>query len=280
MRKVGFVGVGTIAEALIMGMSADGDHRADFLLSPRNSETSARLTRRFSFASVARDNQAVVDGSDIVFIALRPQVAEEVIKELRFRGTQQIVSLVAGLNIQHLSHLVAPASDIHRLIPLPANANRRGAITLYPPSKQLAELLTGIGRLVQVDDEQELDVMGASTSLMGAYFGLMNSITGWLTEHAVDPVNARDFVAAVFHGLATSALEQSNLSFEKLIVDHSTAGGLNEQAYRELVAAGWTERIHEVLTLIHERILGRATLETKLPVNCRPTSTADSSAAN
>jgi len=276
MRKVGFVGVGTIVEALIMGASADGEHRADFLLSPRNRETSARLAHRFSFALVARDNQAVVDGSDIVFIALRPQIAEEVIKELRFRRHQQIVSLVAGLSIERLSHLVSPAKEIYRLIPLPANANRRGAITLYPPSEHLAELLTGIGRLVQVDDERELDMLWASTSLMGAYFGLMNSITGWLTEQGVDPANARGFVAAVFHGLAASALERSNESFEKLVVDHSTAGGLNEQAYRELVAAGWTERIHDVLTLIHERILGRATLETKLPINCRSTSVTDS----
>jgi pyrroline-5-carboxylate reductase len=269
MRKVGFVGVGTIAEALIIGMSADGEHRADFLLSPRNRETSARLAHRFPLASVAPDNQAVVDASDIVFIAVRPQIAEEVIKQLRFRGPQQIVSLVAGFDIKRLSHLVAPAEEIYRVIPLPANAKRRGAITLYPPSEQLAELLTGIGQLVQVDDEQQLDVVWASTSLMGAYFGFMDSIAAWLSEHGVDPVNARGYAAAVFHGLAVSALEQSSEGFGKLIADYSTPGGLNEQAYRELVAAGWTERIHEVLTLIHERILGRATLDTKLPIAYR-----------
>src|SRR5215469_2727943 len=267
MRKVGFVGVGTIAEALIMGMSADGEQRADFLLSPRNRETSARLAHRFSFALVARDNQAVVDDSDIVFIALTPQVAEEVIKELRFRRHQQIVSLVAGLSIERLSHLVSPAKEIYRLIPLPANANRRGAITLYPPSEHLAELLTGIGRLVQVDDERELDVLWASTSLMGAYFGLMDAVARWLTERGVEEADARNYVAAIFHGLAVSALERPGESFRELIADHSTKGGLNEQAHRELVTAGWTERIQEVLTLVHERILGCATLDTKLPVN-------------
>lgn len=267
MRKSGFIGVGTIAEALITGLSADGEHRSDLLLSPRNSETSTRIAHRLPFASVAADNQAVVDGSDIVFLALRPQVAEDVIRQLHFRADQQVVSLVAGFSVERLSQLVAPARKIYRLIPLPANANRRGAITLYPPSPEIAELLAGIGVLVQVHDESELEVVWASTSLMGAYFGLMNSIAEWLTDRGVAPDNARHFVAAVFHGLAVSALEQPGRSFQQLVLDHSTPGGLNEQAYRELVAAGWTGRIQEVLTLIHDRVLGRVTLEIKLPIN-------------
>jgi len=267
MQKLGFLGVGTIAEALIMGMSAEGEHRADFLLSPRNRETSSRLERRFAFVSVAEDNQAVIDGSEIVFVALRPQVAEEVLRELRFHKSQKIVSLIASFDSARLSRLVAPASEIYRLIPLPSNAERRGAITLYPPSDQIAKLLTGIGQLVQVDDERQLDVLWTSTALMGAYFGFMDAVARWLTERGVDPVDARSYVGAIFHGLAVSALSHPDESFRDLITEHSTSGGLNEQAYRELAAAGWTERIQEVLTLIHERILGRATLETKLPVN-------------
>jgi len=267
MQKLGFVGVGTIAEALIMGMSAEGEHRADFLLSPRNRETSSRLARRFPFASVAENNQAVVDASEIVFLALRPQVAEEALKELRFHKSQKIVSLIASFDVARLSRLVAPASEIYRLIPLPANADRRGAITLYPPSEQIARLLAGIGQLLQIDDERELDVLWTSTSLMGAYFGLMDTVARWLTERGVKPDDARSYVGAIFHGLAVSAMEHPAQSFPQLITEHSTPGGLNEQAYRELVAAGWTERIQEVLTLIHERILGHATLETKLPVN-------------
>lgn len=280
MRNIGFIGVGTIAEALITGLSADGEHRANILLSPRNNETASRIVHRLSFASVAPDNQAVMDGSEIVFLALRPQVAEGVIRQLKFRADQQVVSLVAGYSVERLSQLIAPASKIYRLIPLPANANRQGAITLYPPSPDIAELLMGIGCLVQLQDERELEVVWASTALMGAYFGLMNSVAEWLTDRGVDPANARNFIAAVFHGLAVSALKQPAKSLEQLVMDHSTPGGLNEQAYRELLAAGWTDRIQEVLTLIHDRVLGRATLETKLSINCGPAPASETIAMN
>jgi pyrroline-5-carboxylate reductase len=95
----------------------------------------------------------------------------------------------------------------------------------------------------------------------------MDAVARWLTERGVEPADARSYVGAIFHGLAVSAQAHPAEGFRDLITEHSTAGGLNEQAYRELVAAGWTERIQEVLTLIHERVLGRATLETKLPIN-------------
>src|SRR5215475_11388411 len=96
--RLGFVGVGTIAEALITGMCAGGEQRATFLLSPRNADTAKRLAERYSFAAVARDNQAVIDGSDIVFLAVRPQVAAEVLGGLKFRPDQRVVSLIAAFD--------------------------------------------------------------------------------------------------------------------------------------------------------------------------------------
>src|SRR6185437_1909461 len=93
LPRLGFVGVGTIAEALITGMCAGGEQRATFLLSPRNTAIANRLAGRYPFVKVAADNQAVVDGSDSVFLAVRPQVAADVLGILKFRREQKIVSL-------------------------------------------------------------------------------------------------------------------------------------------------------------------------------------------
>src|SRR3954451_13658991 len=75
LPRLGFVGVGAIAEALIAGLCAGGEQRGTFLLSPRNAQLSKGLAERFAFVKVAADNQAVVDGSDIVFLAVTPQIA-------------------------------------------------------------------------------------------------------------------------------------------------------------------------------------------------------------
>ena len=71
LPKVGFIGVGTIAEALITGMCAEGEQRARFLLSPRNAAIAKHLAERFSFVKVAASNQAVVDGTNLADVVAR-----------------------------------------------------------------------------------------------------------------------------------------------------------------------------------------------------------------
>ena len=267
LPRVGFIGVGTIAEALITGMCAAGEQRATFLLSPRNADIAKRVAERFSFVEVARDNQAVIDGSDIIFLAVRPQVAADVLGTLKFRREQRIVSLIATFGVARLRTLVAPATTIARATPLPAVARRLGPLTLYPAVPEIAKLLEGLGQLFQLQNESDLDAYWAVTGLMGSYLGLLDEIAGWLARQNLEETQVFPFVAAMFGALAVTAAERAGDGFDRLVVEHSTPGGLNEQAYRELQAAGWTRLISQTLDLLHARILGRATLADRLPTS-------------
>jgi pyrroline-5-carboxylate reductase len=267
LPRVGFIGVGTIAAALITGMCADGEPRATFLLSPRNADRAKRLAERFSAVEVAGDNQAVIDASDIIFLAVRPQVATDVLGALKFRPDQRIVSLIATFDVARLRTLVAPASTVARATPVPAVARRLGPLTLYPPVPEIARLLQGLGQLVQLQNESDLDAFLAVTGLMSSYFGCLDEIAGWLARQSLEETQVRSYVGALFEALAVTAAERSRDGFDPLVVEHSTPGGLNEQAYRELQAAGWTRLISQTLDLLHARILGRATLADRLPTS-------------
>lgn len=264
LPRLGFIGVGTIAEALITGMCAGGEQRGTFLLSPRNADIAKRLAERFSSVEVARDNQSVIDASDIIFLAIRPQVAADVLGALKFRQDQCIVSLIATFDVARLRTLVAPAGTITRAAPLPGVARRLGPLTLYPPVPKVAALLEGLGQLIELQNEADLEAFWAVTGLMGGYFGMLDEIAGWLTRQKLEEAQIRPFVSAMFEALAVTAAERSSEGFDRLVVEHSTPGGLNEQAYRELQAAGWTALISQALDLIHARILGRATLADRL----------------
>ena len=270
LPKVGILGVGTIAEALITGLCAFGDQRAETLLSPRNEIISGRLALRYSNVKVASDNQAVVDGADVVILSLRPQVTEDVLKGLHFRPEQQIVSAVATFTVNQLRTLVAPATHISRVVPLPPVAERQGPLTLYTQSAEVARLFDGLGRLIRLDDEAHLDLISASTSLMGTYFGMTGAVNGWLIERGFKPETSRAFVSELFLHLALAAKKRSEESFTRLIADYSTPGGLNEQAWRELRAGGWADQMQSALDLILDRIHGRATLDTQLLPSCKP----------
>jgi pyrroline-5-carboxylate reductase len=265
LPRLGFIGVGTIAEAVITGMCAGGEQRATFLLSPRNADTAERLAGRYSFVNVAQDNQAVIDASDIIFLAVRPQVAADVLGALKFRADQRIVSLIAAFDVARLRALVAPVTVIARATPMPAVARRLGPLTLYPPVPEIARLLEGLGQLVQLENESDLDALWAVTGLMGSYFGWLNAIAGWLSRQNLADEQIRPYLAAMFAALGVTAAERAGEGFDRLIAEHSTPGGLNEQAYRELKAAGWTSLIAQALDLVHARVLGRATLADGLP---------------
>jgi pyrroline-5-carboxylate reductase len=267
LPKVGFVGVGTIVEALITGMCALGEQRAQFLLSPRNAVIANRLAERFPFVAVAADNQAVLDGSDIIFLGVTPQVAVDVLTALKFRPDHLVVSLISTFDVARLRSFVTPAKTIARATPLPAVARRMGALLLYPPVAEVATLLEGLGQLVQLESEAHLDAFWTATCLMSSYFGLLDEVASWLRRQDLEDAAVRPVVAAMFHSLAATAQARGMDGFDKLIAEHSTPGGLNEQAYRELKAAGWTALISQTLDLIHARIGGRATFADRLPVN-------------
>jgi pyrroline-5-carboxylate reductase len=271
LPRLGFIGVGTIAEALITGMCTVGEQRGTFLLSPRNPVIAKRLAQRFSSVAVAESNQTVIDGSDIVFLAVRPQVATDVLSALKFRQDQRIVSLIATFDLARLRALVAPAETIARAAPLPTVARHLGPLTLYPPVVEIAGLLEGLGQLVQLQNEPDLDAFWATTGLMSSYFGFLDEIADWLARQHLEEAQVRPFVASMFEALAVTAAQRAEEGFDRLAADHSTSGGLNEQAYRELKAAGWTDLISRALDLIQARIRGRATLADRLPPSRRST---------
>ena len=138
--KLGFIGTGALTSAIVTGLKSVPDNDAALILSPRNEEISAGLAERFPGVQVAADNQAVVDGCDTVVLAVRPQVAHEVISALRFRPGQHVVSLIATLSREEIAALTAPAERVIKALPMPMVADRRGATIIHPPDPAVAAL--------------------------------------------------------------------------------------------------------------------------------------------
>jgi pyrroline-5-carboxylate reductase len=143
-------------------------------------------------------------------------------------------------------------------------AERLGPLVMHPPASDIAALFEGLGVLVQVEREADMDAFLAVTALMSSYFGLLDRTALWLGDHVADKASVEPYVGALFHALGVTAEARASRGFEPLIAEHSTAQGLNEQAFRELQAAGWTRLIAATLDLIHARIQRRATFADRL----------------
>jgi pyrroline-5-carboxylate reductase len=106
--RLGFLGTGAITSAMVTGLSATKGEYA-MLLSPRNAVVAADLARRFPSVAMASSNQVVVDACETVVIAVRSQIVEGVLKELRFSADRDVVGVVSGFPVARLAGLVAPA---------------------------------------------------------------------------------------------------------------------------------------------------------------------------
>src|SRR6202789_2297945 len=167
--RLGFLGTGAITSAMVTGLSATrGEYST--LLSPRNAVVAADLARRFPSVAIASSNQAVVDACETVVIAVRPQVAEEVLKELRFSADQNVISVVSGFPVARLAGLVAPAAKITRAVPLPSAARRGSPTAIYPRDGLTVELFGLLGEAFAVDTEREFDALCTVTATMATYF--------------------------------------------------------------------------------------------------------------
>src|SRR5262249_14739752 len=150
--KLGFVGCGTIAAAMVTGLRGAGRSDA-ILLSPRNAEIAAALAEKFPGVRIAKDNQVVLDASDLVVLAVRPPILEGVLSGLRSRPDHQVLSLVATVTLDYLKSKTAPAAKVVRAVPLPSVAQRRGPTAIFPPDADIAALFDALGTAIPLKEE-------------------------------------------------------------------------------------------------------------------------------
>ena len=250
--RVGIVGVGAIAvnlvDAILTGPRA-GD--VEVVVSPRSRARSDDLASRYDRVRIAADNQAVVDASDIVVLSVLPGQMGGVCSALTFREDQVIASLAAGWPPSHLREVMAPATRVAQLIPMPMIALHVGPIVMSPSYPELVELLEGCGHLVVPDREQDIIVLSCASATMSSFFAFQNTVVEWAASVGFPASLAHEYVSALFAGLAA---ESETVSVEHLAAlpgERETPGGLNEQVRRALTDVGTFDELTRTMAAMH-----------------------------
>lgn len=250
MLRLGFVGTGTIVAAIIDGLEEVRGKDCSILVSPRSEEISQALAARYPNVKRAASNAAVVEGSDVVFLGMRPNQLDEVVAGLPFRAGQTIVSLLAGIACASIGERVVPATRILRCIPLPTIRLLKGPVALYPPDPQVEALLSGLGELIVVDKESDLFAMSNASAMMSSHYETQNAVIAWMRSRGMPQDAAEHYVRALYSGLAAVALDAYAHGESVDPAHHETKGGLNERGRRYLREAGWFDEIGRALDVI------------------------------
>jgi pyrroline-5-carboxylate reductase len=255
LGELGFVGTGAITSAIVTGLCTHADVRCRITVSPRNAACAASLATAFPLVRIAADNQAVLDDSDVVFLAVRPQIVRQVVGELRFKPEHRVISLVATYSRHTIAELVRPATSVVCAVPLPTVAFHEGPTAMFPPDAGAASIFQLLGGAIEVATETELHALWAATATMATHFRFLHTIASWLSARGVPQERARDYVVTMFAGLARAAARRPE-PLEQLAGEFATRGGLNEQCVAALERAGAFDACSEALDAVRARIEG------------------------
>jgi pyrroline-5-carboxylate reductase len=253
--RVGFIGTGSIAGSIVTGLVKSNWNFREISLSPRNPAVAARLAELDRKIRVRTDNQAVLDDSEVVFLAVRPQIARDVVAPLAFRAGHRVINLVAGLKSEDLASWVAAPIAICRAIPAPFVADLRGVTAIYPRDAVATAIFSRLGTVVDARGPGDFELFGSACCLMGTYFGIIESAARWMQSNGMDYEVARAFLPPLFAGLAHAAAS-SPTSIEELRIAFSTRGGLNEKAFEVFQSQGGTRALTAALEAAYSKLIG------------------------
>ncbi|MBS1660533.1 MAG: NAD(P)-binding domain-containing protein [Bacteroidetes bacterium] len=251
--KIGFIGIGKIASAVIEGLCTSEAQDLQLFLSPRNEKLSTQLAEKYTSIKRLSSNQDVLDSSDIVVIALRPTVAADILKTLKFRPDHTIVSLIPLLKYADLSAVVQPAATICRAIPLPTVMEHNCPIPVYRAPANVIDLFRFLGQPLVVTDEPQLHAIWTLTGLISPFYDLLGELSAWPISHGVDERVANTYVADLFQSLSYMAQKMSHIDFSELSHHAATPNGMNEQAAKEIKEKG----AHDAWRVASDRLLER-----------------------
>jgi pyrroline-5-carboxylate reductase len=180
INRIGFIGGGNMAASLIGGIVSQGDitPKQLWVFDP-NAEKAQTLGQQFGI-NVAKDNAELISNSEIVVIAVKPQVLQQVLSPLKFEFEAQqplIISVVAGITASSIEKWLDGDFAIVRVMPNTPALVGMGACGLYANQRvnnkqreAASKLCNTVGISAWVTSEADIDSVTALSGSGPAYF--------------------------------------------------------------------------------------------------------------
>ena len=252
--KLGFIGTGKITSSVVTGICGSKISFKKIFLSPRNKNVAQKLRNKFKKIFIAKNNQEIVNSCDWVFLAVTPNVGEKIIKNLRFRSSQIIVSFISTMTLPQLKKTIKVKAKIFRAIPLPPISLGKGPVPIFPPNKKVKSFFDKLGTTVEINNEKLSKNFWATSGMMAPFYELLSSISNWLVKRGVKRDKAQKYITSLFVALSEDAAVNSKKDLRFLVKESQTPKGLNEQGVTELRKSGLYKSSEKTLNSILKRL--------------------------
>jgi pyrroline-5-carboxylate reductase len=180
--RLGFVGAGNMAGGLARGWAAaKGEPGSpDAMLFADADPEKARSLAESVGGEPIEGNRALAEASDLVVLAVKPNVLDRVAEEVAAAGTP-VISILAGTSLETLDKAL-PGIELVRVMPnLGAQLRQAVLCVVFPDGaddahrQRVTELLGLLGEVIELDEE----LIDPATAIMGCspgYLALMGEV--------------------------------------------------------------------------------------------------------
>ena len=171
-KKIGFIGGGNMAEALIKGLHAGGFPTADITVAEPVADRRDYLNERYGVV-VTEDNLTVGYDCDAIILAIKPQVASRVLTDLSGALTagKRLISIMAGVTTAAIEAAIPAGVRVVRVMPNTpalvlegATAIAAGGTADHEDLALARRIFELVGKTCQVEER----LMDAVTGLSGS----------------------------------------------------------------------------------------------------------------
>ena len=252
--NLGFIGTGTIASSVITGIFKSNISFKKIYISKRNNKNSQKLKRKYNKVFITENNQEIIDKCDWIFLSVTPNVGNKIIKELKFKSSQTVISFISTITLSHLKKAIKVKAKIIRAIPLPPISLKKGPVPICPPDKKVKAFFDKVGTTVEIKNEKLSINFWSTSGMMAPFYQLLSTMSDWLVKKGVKRPYAQKYITSLFLALSEDAVVNSKKNLKYLVNESQTPKGLNEQGVRELTKGGFYKSLEKTLNSIHKRL--------------------------
>jgi pyrroline-5-carboxylate reductase len=262
-KKLGFVGAGNMATALIKGLIQSGVYdRSQLLVSDRSREAMKRISDQFGVQCLPSNKEVLREVWTLV-LAVKPQNIREVLEEVRgeIKDDHLIISIAAGIPLKMIRQILDKEIPLIRVMPNTPALVQKGMSALSGGRGVRAEhmataiaIFRAVGNTVEVQES----LMDAVTALSGSGPGYVFRVMECMVEAGIAVGLEREtslaLVVQTFLGAAqlakTSGESLSDLRKKVTSPGGTTAAGLEvfnnlglEEMTLKAVEAAWKRSV-------------------------------------
>ena len=259
MQKVGIIGVGKIGGSLLLRLADSGE----FELSASDIHKEQLGTFEKAGVNTVSSNLEVAEGSDLVFVAVKPWDVGKVMEEISpFMGPEEgraVASVAAGVTIANISGRLPEGAAVLRVMPNVCASVGLGSavVTANEAGGEKLESVMDIFR--HVGDVMELPerLFDAATALHGSGPAYVALFADALIQAGVRQGIPRDVARRlVVETIGGTAVLLKDRSAHQVRDEVMTPGGTTAAAFVAMEKAGFVGAVHDGIEAATEQARG------------------------